>query len=129
MTKFMHMAMLAALLTPPAGTSAAPACTVSAVPRVSLSPLRYLRVRTVVEPNQLAARVDLALIGPAGLVTSSLLWERGETEQPPRTTQTEWRHINEDDGSYEIVLEVRHTDGSMCRAVERIRVGGSEPDQ
>ena len=105
-------------------TTDAPAagqCSVRAVPRVSTAPLRYVRATATVERDPLNVRIDIALFGPSGLVSSTQIWERGWTEHP-RTREVEWKDILEGGGNYEVILQVGRGDGSVCRAVERLFV-------
>lgn len=113
----MRLAVLAVILTLSANLNSKPACAVTAAPRVSNAPLRFMRLHVTVEPGLQVGRIEVALVGEEGVVTSSLLWERGWNDAP-RTFDLEWRSLNEPAGDYEVIVGA-----GSCRAVQQIIVG------
>lgn len=117
-----RLALLALLtaLTPQAATST-PACKVDVQPKITLAPLRYLRMRVTIEVNPANDGATLWLTGPDGFVTSS---EIHVGPDGPRTQQVEWKNIVEPVGEYEVELAVN---GSGCHARDRMLAAGSLP--
>jgi hypothetical protein len=109
--------LLLLLAAPDLGSAAR--CSVAAVPKVSNEPLRYVRVRVIVERDPGVGRITLAMFGPAGLVRSSQLWERGWVEAP-RSFQVEWKDIYEGAGEYVVIVQAEGS--ATCRASDRLIV-------
>lgn len=115
--------LIVALLLTGGAAKDPPPCSVSAQPKLSIAPLRFMRVRTVVEPNPSWFRADLYLIDADGFEErSSQLWERNGQWDPPRTTVVEWPSVDLGPGEYRVVLTVGDRFGRGCRADDRIEV-------
>jgi hypothetical protein len=98
------------LTNPPAGDTAKQ-CDVRAVPKVSLAPLRYVRITVTIEsPLPREARVELN--GPDGPESSSTF------APDSRTRQIEWKNVFGGPGEYTIDLGT----SSGCNAHDRLLV-------
>lgn len=95
---------------------AAPQCAVDAQPKLSQAPLRYMRLKVTVEPQEDPVRgATVALVDQDGeVVRSSFL------DMPPRTSWLEWRSIVVGPGEYVVVVMTT----TQCRATQQITVAG-----
>lgn len=93
-------------------TGAASACKVAAQPKLSLAPLRFVRVKVTIEDGTGGVA---ELVGPDGLETSSLV------QAGPKTTWIEWKNVVLIPGDYDINLR-----GRTCTARDRIQVAGGD---
>jgi hypothetical protein len=117
------LALLGLLLSVP-GASGKAECALTAAPKVSLTPLRFVRVKVVSEVDPRNRGGNLELFGPEGFVTST--WVNVDGERGPRTAWVEWRSLAEGPGDYEVRFELRRQGGPACVATDRLRVGGPD---
>lgn len=88
-------------------------CGIEAAPRAGIAPIRYVRVKVMIDDRRGG---EVGLVGPQGLETSSLV-------QPgSRTTWIEWKNITLGPGEYAVIVQ---TSGG-CTSRDRINVVGSE---
>jgi hypothetical protein len=121
------LALLGVLLSVP-GEGGKAECAVSAAPKMSLTPLRYLKVRVTSEVDSRNRGGNLELGGPGGPVTSS--WVNVAGEDGPRTAWVEWRNLREaEPGDYVVRFELRRQGGPACVATDRVHVGGPDDGQ
>ena len=99
-----------------AGLESAPSCKVDAQPRITLPPLRYMRIKVTIERDASARGARLMLLGPDGEETAS------DLHTDVRTQWVEWKNLVLGAGNYEVVLQV----SNGCIARSTIQVG--EPD-
>jgi hypothetical protein len=95
----------------------APKCAVDVSPRLSLPPLRHLRTRVTIEPNDRARVARLLLVDDGGHVRSSIL------DVDRRTQWIDWS-VSLGTGEYIVVLDVYNDlDQIACHVEQRIGVG------
>jgi hypothetical protein len=102
-------------------TLSPPRCAVNAQPRTTFAPLRYLRTRVTIEPDEEARDARLSL------ADGSESWRSSEVQLGPRTSWIEWRSLDVPAGEYAVILETFNSVGHLlCRAVQPIIVGGGD---
>lgn len=105
---------------------AAALCSVEATPKVALPPLRTVRLRVKVEPQESWRTASVTLYDPNGLeMRTSQVWDQSGGAKAARTTQIEWFALPPaEPGIYTVVLTVTTPRKDWgCQAQDRIMVG------
>jgi hypothetical protein len=100
---------------------AAPACAVQVLTPSALAPMRYVKLRTIVEPDEKNRGGRVALYGPEGDEETA-----SGIHTDSRTKQIEWKNLTLVPGDYQVRLTVDDEMGkARCVATGRIMVAGS----
>ena len=86
-----------------------PPCSVDVRPNVSLEPLRYVRVKVVIDDGS---------GGTLALVDEISEWTSSKIQAGPRTTWIEWKNVVLEAGEYEVALRT----AGGCTARGRLEV-------
>jgi hypothetical protein len=85
-------------------------CAIEVKPVVALAPLRYIRIKVILE--EYPVRASLTLLDAGGEITSS------EPRGNVRTEWIEWKNVSLGEGEYVVTLQV----SNGCSATARISV-------
>lgn len=101
--------------------AAPPRCAVDVQPVVALAPLRYIRTRVTIEPNDRYRAARLVLVDQTGHLRSS------EVAFDTRTQWIEWKNVRLGPAIYAVVLDVYNDLKRIaCHAEGRIQVAGQD---
>jgi hypothetical protein len=99
---------------------AAPACAVQVLTPAAMAPMRYVKLRTIVEPDEKNRGGRVALLGPEGDEETA-----SGIHTDSRTKQIEWKNLTLVPGDYLVRLTVDDEMGkARCVATGRIVVAG-----
>lgn len=104
----------------------APQCAITVQPKLSLAPLRAVRLKAVVEAREdgeLWRSARVCLVDAGGEITCHGLWEGDAAATAPRTTWVNLEIPPQPSGEYAVVLQVESRVGS-CQAVDKLTVHG-----
>lgn len=101
--------------------NASPRCAVDVQPALAVAPLRYVRTRVTIEPDERYRAARLVLVDSGGHVRSS------EVAFDVRTQWIEWKNVRLPAATYGVALDVYDQfERVACHAEGRIQVAGQD---